>query len=147
MPLNTTFDQKNSKGKTYLAFWLRKATWCVVWVCLRCPEFWLLICFGKNGSYHQLAEFLPVKWVWHINRLLNVKKPSDAVSCRCCIFAPACVAVALNRLQIACLLSYIPVELTHKWQREKSWFIFHISYIVFFLWSGNTKPTTNLSWL
>ena len=36
----------------------------------------LVFCLGNNGSYCQVAEFLPVKWVWHINRLLNVKRHS-----------------------------------------------------------------------
>jgi len=40
----------------------------------------VVFCLGKHCSYRQLAESLPVKWVWNINRLLNVKKPWDTVS-------------------------------------------------------------------
>jgi len=34
-----------------------------------------VFCFGKNGSYLQLAEILPVNLVLHIHSFINVKKP------------------------------------------------------------------------
>ena len=62
----------------------------------------LVFCLGKNGSYRELAEFLPVKWVWHINRLLNVKKPWDTVSwILLCLLAGA---IGLKRLSVCLFL-------------------------------------------
>ena len=59
----------------------------------------LVLCFGKNGLYLQLAESLTVKWVWHIHRFLNIKMPWDTVSLKNTPQPPVLGALGLKMIK------------------------------------------------
>ena len=73
----------------------------------------LVFCFGKNCSYFQLPEFLPVNLVWHINRFLNIKKPWDTVLWKKKQQPPLPGALGLNRnafiiVLYVCIICILP---------------------------------------